>query len=105
MKFIQVFDPAMCCNTGVFGLDVDQQQVDFSAELDWAKQQGVEVQCFNLSQQPMEFANNQVVREVLERTGEETLPLILVEGEVALSSCRSASKLSVYERGIYVKLV
>ncbi|MDP1660256.1 MAG: arsenite efflux transporter metallochaperone ArsD [Methylotenera sp.] len=85
MKSIQIFDPAMCCNTGVCGVNVDQQLVDFSADLDWAKQQGAEVQRFNLAQQPMEFANNQVVRKFLERSGEEALPLILVDGEVALA--------------------
>jgi len=85
MKTIQVFDPAMCCNSGVCGTDVDQQLVTFSADVDWAKQQGVQIQRFNLAQQPMDFANNQLVRGFLERSGEEALPLILVDGEVALA--------------------
>jgi len=85
MKTIQVFDPAMCCSSGVCGSDVDQQLVNFSADVDWAKQQGVQIQRFNLAQQPMEFANNQIVRGFLERSGEEALPLILVDGEVALA--------------------
>ncbi|OIQ76254.1 arsenical resistance operon trans-acting repressor ArsD [mine drainage metagenome] len=75
----------MCCDTGVCGVDVDQQLVSFAADVDWARQQGVEVQRFNLAQQPMEFANNQFVRGFLERSGEEALPLILVDGEVALA--------------------
>ena len=85
MKTIQIFDPAMCCSSGVCGTDVDQQLVNFSADVDWAKQQGVAIQRFNLAQQPMDFANNQVVRGFLERSGEEALPLILVDGEVALA--------------------
>ena len=85
MKSIQVFDPAMCCNTGVCGVDVDQQLVSFAADVDWAKQQGAQVQRFNLAQQPMDFANNQVVRGFLERSGQEALPLILVDGELALA--------------------
>ena len=85
MKTIQVFDPAMCCSSGVCGTDVDQQLVTFSADVDWAKQQGVQIQRFNLAQQPMDFANNQIVRGFLERSGEEALPLILVDGEVALA--------------------
>jgi hypothetical protein len=85
MKSIQVFDPAMCCNTGVCDTEVDQQLVTFAADVDWAKQQGAQIQRFNLAQQPMDFANNQVVRGFLERSGEEALPLILVDGEVALA--------------------
>ena len=85
MKSIQVYDPAMCCSSGVCGTDVDQQLINFSADADWAKQQGVTIERFNLAQQPMEFANNQVVRSFLERSGEEALPLVLVDGEVALA--------------------
>jgi hypothetical protein len=85
MKTIQVFDPAMCCNTGVCGTEVDQLLVTFAADVDWAKQQGAQIQRFNLAQQPMDFASNQVVRGFLERSGEEALPLILVDGEVALA--------------------
>ena len=85
MKSIQVFDPAMCCNTGVCGVDVDQQLINFAADVDWAKQNGAQIQRFNLAQQPMDFANNPVVKEFLERSGQEALPLILVDGEFALA--------------------
>lgn len=85
MKTIQVFDPVMCCNTGVCGVEVDQQLVSFAADMDWAKQGGADIQRFNLGQQPMEFANNPVVKGFLERSGQEALPLVLVDGEVALA--------------------
>lgn len=85
MKSIQVYDPAMCCNSGVCGTEVDQQLVTFAADVDWAKQQGAQIQRFNLAQQPLEFANNQAVRGFLERSGQEALPLTLVDGEVALA--------------------
>lgn len=85
MKSIQVFDPAMCCNTGVCGVDVDQQLVNFSADVDWAKQNGAQIERFNLAQQPMAFANTQAVKQFLERSGQEALPLILVDGEFALA--------------------
>jgi hypothetical protein len=33
----------------------------------------------------MDFANNKVVKDFLERSGQEALPLILVDGELALA--------------------
>jgi hypothetical protein len=84
-KTIQVFDPAMCCNSGVCGTEVDQQLVSFSADLEWAKNNGAQIQRYNLAQQPMEFANNKIVKDFLERSGQEALPLILVDGEFALA--------------------
>lgn len=85
MSTIQIFDPALCCSTGVCGVDVDQLLVDFSADVDWAKQNGAQIERFNLAQQPMVFAENSVVKGFLERSGAEALPLILVDGEVALA--------------------
>jgi hypothetical protein len=85
MAKIQIFDPALCCNTGVCGVDVDQLLVNFSADVDWAKQNGAQIERFNLAQQPMAFAENPVVKGLLERSGQEALPLILVDGEFALA--------------------
>jgi len=85
MKNIQIFDPALCCSSGVCGVDVDQSLVSLAADLDWAKQQGLVVERFNLAQQPMDFAQNATVRGFLERSGAEALPLVLVDGEVALA--------------------
>ena len=85
MTRIQVFDPALCCSTGVCGVDVDQELVGFSADFDWAKQNGAQIERFNLAQQPMEFAENNLVKAFLERSGADALPLILIDGEVALA--------------------
>ena len=40
MSTIQIFDPALCCSSGVCGTDVDQNLVNFSADADWARQNG-----------------------------------------------------------------
>ena len=82
---IQIFDPALCCSTGVCGVEVDQQLVGFSADLDWAKKNGAQIERFNLAQQPMAFAEHAVVKQFLERSGAEALPLILVDGDIALA--------------------
>ncbi len=85
MKLIQVYDPALCCSTGVCGVDVDQALVSFSADVEWAKQNGAHIERLNLAQQPMEFAENPVVKDFLGRSGQEGLPLVLVDGEIALA--------------------
>jgi hypothetical protein len=85
MSIIQIFDPALCCSSGVCGTDVDQALVNFSADIDWAVKNGAQVERFNLAQQPLAFAENTVVKGFLQRSGAEALPLILVDGEVALA--------------------
>lgn len=85
MPTIQVFDPALCCSSGVCGTEVDQKLVNFSADISWLKSQGGVIERFNLAQQPLVFAENAIVKAFLERSGQEALPLILVDGEVALA--------------------
>ncbi|CAZ89744.1 Arsenical resistance operon trans-acting repressor ArsD [Thiomonas arsenitoxydans] len=85
MKKIQVYEPALCCSTGVCGVDVDQNLVSFSADADWAKQNGARIERFNLARQPLAFAENPTVKAFLERSGQEALPLVLVNGAVALA--------------------
>lgn len=83
MTVIQVFDPPMCCSTGVCGPEVDPVLPRFAADLDWLARQGVEVQRFNLSQQPKAFSENALVMKSLKEVGNEVLPLILADGVVA----------------------
>lgn len=85
MKTVQVFDPAMCCATGICGPDVDPKLVQFAADLDGLKSAGVIVQRYNLSQNPGAFADNELVRAALTERGEKALPLTLVNGKVAVT--------------------
>lgn len=85
MKTIQIFDPALCCSSGVCGVDVDQKLVDAAADIEWAKKEGIAVERFNLAQQPSVFAETPAVKAFLERSGAEALPLVLIDGEVALA--------------------
>jgi len=85
MTDITVYDPAMCCSTGICGAEVDQNLVTFAADLDWLKSSGVSVKRINLSQEPAEFAVNAVVKTVLENDGVGGLPVILVNGNLKSS--------------------
>lgn len=82
MISVRVFDPAMCCSTGICGPSVDPQLARFAADLDWLKNQGVAVERFNLSQQPAAFADDAAVKSALETKGEAGLPVVKVNGQV-----------------------
>ena len=84
MKTIQVYDPAMCCSTGLCGTEIDPALVSFAALLTQLSQKGVKVERYNLGQQPMAFAQNPAVKALIEKEGVAALPLILVDGELHL---------------------
>ena len=80
---LSVYDPPMCCPTGVCGPAVDPALPRIAADLDWLAKQGIVVERFNLAQQPAAFAQNPVVKQLLAADGNDCLPLILVDGAVA----------------------
>jgi hypothetical protein len=84
MKIIQVYDPPMCCATGVCGPNVDPDLANFAALLFQLGGRGVKIERYNLGQQPMAFAENPAVKTLLEQEGVEVLPLIFLDGELRL---------------------
>lgn len=89
---ITVYDPAMCCSTGICGAEVDQNLVNFAADLDWLKSTGIDVTRINLSQEPALFAENQLVKSVLENAGVEGLPVIIIDDALQSSGRYPARK-------------
>ena len=83
MTQVDVFDPPMCCSSGVCGPDVDPLLAAFAADVDWLTSQGVRVTRYNLAQEPQAFVSNPLVHEALQREGDACLPLVLVNGEIA----------------------
>lgn len=84
-KTLSIYDPAMCCSTGVCGPELDPQLVRFSADLEWLRGSGVKVERFNLAQEPGAFASTAVVKAALEDAGNAALPIFLVDGRLVLS--------------------
>ena len=82
MTRVEIFDPPMCCSTGVCGVEPDPKLARFTADLDWLRKQGVEVRRYNLAQEPFFFTGNDDVKRLLEESGTEGLPAVLVNGTV-----------------------
>ncbi len=85
MTTIEVFEPAMCCSTGVCGPDVPQELVTFSADVDWVRSSGAEVQRYNLASTPAAFTARQAVLDFMKVSGSAGLPLVLVDDVVAMA--------------------
>lgn len=80
MTKIRVFEPALCCNTGVCGSDVDENLVTFTADLAALTELGVDIERRNLANDPLAFAQDDAVNAFLKLAGSGGLPLTLVDG-------------------------
>ncbi len=81
---IEIYDPAMCCSTGVCGPTVDPELVRMQEVLRQIQKQApkVKVDRFGLSSAPQAFAANSDVAALLKSEGPECLPLVFVDGEI-----------------------
>lgn len=81
MSRLEVFEPAMCCPTGVCGVNVDPVLVQFNADLQALEQSGVQVARHSLSHEPAAFAAHaEVVKEM--EAGMDRLPVVTVDGHI-----------------------
>ena len=81
MKKLEVFDPAMCCSTGVCSVEVDPVLAQFAADLKWVAEHDVIVERHNLGQEPQAFAANPSVVKEME-AGIDRLPILAVDGHI-----------------------
>lgn len=81
---IEIFDPAMCCSTGVCGPNVDKNLLRIATLIDALKNMGIEVKRHNLSSEPQAFIHNEKVKQLLQKKGADVLPITLVGGEIAV---------------------
>ncbi len=83
MKKIEVFDPALCCSSGFCGPSPDQQLVAFASVVK-ALDGKADVRRYNLAQEPTSFSIHSEVKKILEEEGTASLPVILVDGKLAV---------------------
>lgn len=85
MRDIEIYEPALCCSSGVCGPDVDQALVDFNAALPALEGEGVKVQRYNLASAPLAFAESAPVKSFLDTAGVDGLPITVVNDVVVLT--------------------
>ena len=84
MKKMQIFEPALCCETGVCGASVDPELLRITTVINTLKQNGVVIDRFNLNSAPMEFVTNYTVNMFVNQKGVEALPCVTVDGNIVI---------------------
>ncbi len=85
MKKIKIYEPAMCCSTGLCGVGVDPELLRISTTLNTLQKKGIIVERYNLSNSPQEFVANEVVNGLIQTEGVEILPVTVVDGQVKIT--------------------
>ncbi len=79
---VEIFDPPLCCPTGLCGPDLDQTLLDVNEMILALQAEGVSVERYQMASRPDVFvASPEVMRLVRERNL-QALPITLVRGRV-----------------------
>lgn len=82
MNRMIIYDPAMCCPTGVCGPSVDPELLRVATVLNNLKKRGVPVERYGLSNTPRAFMVSAKISALLRKQGPGVLPAVVVDGEI-----------------------
>lgn len=85
MRKVVIFEPAMCCDTGVCGPSVDPELLRISTVINNLKSNGILIERYNLASNPQAFVDNQEINKMLNDQGIEILPVTMVNGKAVKS--------------------
>jgi hypothetical protein len=79
---VEIFDPPMCCPTGLCGPALDQTLLDVSEMMLQLKTEGIEIERYQMTSHPQAFLNNAEVMRLVRERQMEALPVTVVKGQV-----------------------
>ena len=79
---VEIFDPPMCCPTGLCGPTLDQTLLDVSEMIGALKAVNVTVERYQMTSHLNAFMNNRDVMRLVQERQMDALPITLVRGNV-----------------------
>ena len=81
-SMVEIFDPPMCCPTGMCGPTIDQTLLDMNEMISTLQAQGVSVVRYQMASQPQAFLSNAEVMRLVREQQMAALPITVVQGKV-----------------------
>jgi|SRR5574344_392020 hypothetical protein len=84
MKTLRIYDPALCCPTGLCGVNIDPELMRIAVVIETLKRKGIVIERYNLRDHPQVYVSTKVVNDFLMKEGAEKLPVTTVDGEISV---------------------
>jgi hypothetical protein len=79
---VEMFDPPMCCPTGLCGPSLDQTLLNVSEMIMALQAEGMIVERYQMTSHPQKFMNNSEVMRLVREQQMAALPITAVHGQV-----------------------
>lgn len=82
---VELFDPPMCCPTGLCGPTLDQTLLDVNEMILSLQAEGISLERYQMASHPQVFLNNPEVMRLVREKQMDSLPITVVRGKVIKS--------------------
>jgi hypothetical protein len=82
---IEIFDPPMCCPTGICGPNVDQSLINLNEMIASLQTQGIQVERYQMTSNPHAFMNNAEVMKLVQEKQMAALPITVISNKLIKS--------------------
>lgn len=83
MTKLVIYEPAMCCSTGVCGPSIDENLMLITSAMEALNSvNDLEAVRYNLSNSPQEFVANKKISDILQEKGAAALPITVIDNEI-----------------------
>jgi hypothetical protein len=79
---IVIYDPPMCCSSGLCGPNPDQTLIDLQTSITELQKTGVEVERYIITQSPEKFKENPEIIKLIQEHDLKILPVTTLSGKV-----------------------
>ena len=79
---VEIYDPPMCCSTGLCGPTLDQMLLDVSDMILALEEGGVAVDRYQMTTNPQKFMTNMEIMRLVREQQMAALPITAVNGQV-----------------------
>ena len=86
MRNMYIYEASPCCEPGTCGCDSDKDLVRVENIVDVLRKNGASITRYNYENDKAEFEDNKIVANLLDQSGEDVLPIIMVNKEVVITS-------------------
>ena len=81
-KNMYIYEPALCCETGLCGVSIDTELLRISTVFGSLEKNGIQAVRYNLNNNPNEFVKNEKINQLLAAESVEILPVTVVDGTI-----------------------
>lgn len=79
---ISIYEPPLCCSTGVCGPEPDKVLIDFQNTINALTKHGYEIKRYAINQQPLAFTKSDAIKNIIKEKGISVLPVTIIYDEI-----------------------